>query len=166
MFVGKTSYLLAGDEAGEKKIEKAREKKVKIIDEDQLFELIKTRPGKKSKYEIMAENEAKVTPKKSKKISPKKKLAAEKNADKPVEKNSETKSLKSDKKQLAKPEEDKAQENKQTEVTQKTPPQLWVEKYKPQTLGKIVGQSGAASCAKKLLNWLRDWQKNQGCSKE
>lgn len=29
----------------------------KILDEDDLFELIRTRPGKKSKYEIAAEAE-------------------------------------------------------------------------------------------------------------
>ena len=48
----------------------------------------------------------------------------------------------------------------------KTPPSLWVEKYKPVSLGKIVGQAGAASCAKKLLNWLKGWEANQGGPKE
>ena len=45
---------------------------------------------------------------------------------------------------------------------ERTPPSLWVEKYKPASMGKIVGQNGAASCAKKLFNWLEAWEKNQG----
>ena len=45
----------------------------------------------------------------------------------------------------------------------KTPPALWVEKYKPASMNKIVGQTGAQSCAKKLFNWLTNWESNQGC---
>jgi len=65
---GKTGYLVVGDDAGESKIAKAKEKKVKMINEDELFEIIKTKPGKKSKYEIAAEEEAKEEIKKAKKV--------------------------------------------------------------------------------------------------
>merc|ERR1711892_422525 len=58
---GKTSYLVVGDEPGESKIKKAKDKNVVIIDEDALLELIRSRPGKRSKYEIEAENEEEVT---------------------------------------------------------------------------------------------------------
>ena len=62
---GKTTYLVVGDDPGESKIKKATEKGVKQIDEDELLELIKTKPGKKSKFEIAAEEEVKrETPKK------------------------------------------------------------------------------------------------------
>ena len=54
---GRTTYLLVGDDPGESKIKKATEKKVEQIDEDKLLELIRTKPGKKSKYEIAAEME-------------------------------------------------------------------------------------------------------------
>jgi replication factor C subunit 1 len=43
---------------------------------------------------------------------------------------------------------------------------MWVEKYKPAEMKKIVGQSGNASCANKLQAWLKDWQKHQGGPKE
>ena len=55
--LGRTSFLLVGDDPGESKIKKVTEKKVEQIDEDKLLELIRTKPGKKSKYEIDAENE-------------------------------------------------------------------------------------------------------------
>ena len=43
---GKTDYLLMGQEPGESKKRKADELKTKIIDEEGLFELIRTRKGK------------------------------------------------------------------------------------------------------------------------
>lgn len=43
---------------------------------------------------------------------------------------------------------------------------MWVEKYKPADMKKIVGQNGNASCANKLLAWLKDWEKHQGCPKD
>ena len=55
----------------------------------------------------------------------------------------------------------------QITIEQKSaPPALWVEKYKPASMNKIVGQTGAQSCAKKLFNWLSNWETNQGGSKE
>ena len=41
----KTTYLLVGRDGGESKQEKARDLKVKIISEDDLLQLIETRPG-------------------------------------------------------------------------------------------------------------------------
>ena len=77
---GKTSYLVVGDEPGESKIKKAKDKNVAQIDEDALLELIKTKPGKKSKYEIEAEKPAEKpkTPKKSSKSAKTPKKVAEK----------------------------------------------------------------------------------------
>lgn len=37
--------------------------------------------------------------------------------------------------------------------------QLWVDKYKPTTFNKIIGQNTEKSNANKLLNWLKNWQK-------
>jgi replication factor C subunit 1 len=78
---GKTSYLIVGDEAGESKIKKAKEKGVKMVDEDFVLELIKSKPAKKSKFEIQAEEEAareaRNTPKKKTKNSPRKELKSE-----------------------------------------------------------------------------------------
>jgi replication factor C subunit 1 len=41
----KTSYLLVGRDGGESKLEKARDLKVKTISEDDLLQMIATRPG-------------------------------------------------------------------------------------------------------------------------
>ncbi len=44
---GKTDYLLAGRDAGKTKTEKAEKLRVKIISEDDLLQMIRTRPGSK-----------------------------------------------------------------------------------------------------------------------
>ena len=38
---------------------------------------------------------------------------------------------------------------------------LWVDKYKPQSTNKIIGQQGEKCNAKKLLHWLKSWHKNR-----
>jgi len=37
---------------------------------------------------------------------------------------------------------------------------MWVDKYKPASIKQIIGQQGASSNVNKLLNWLRNWNKN------
>ena len=39
---------------------------------------------------------------------------------------------------------------------------LWVDKYKPINIGKIIGQQGDKSNAKKLQYWLQNWEKFHG----
>lgn len=39
--------------------------------------------------------------------------------------------------------------------------EMWVNKYKPKTLGKIINQNTPQSCANKLKNWLTNWHKNK-----
>ena len=151
-----------------------------MINEDELFEIIKTKPGKKSKYEIAAEEEAKEEIKKAKKVK-KEKSKTEINKKMPEVKKelSETKVEEKEVKpiKVKKTASEASVGSLQDKVskvvieetktkTNLTPPELWVEKYKPKNLGKIVGQNGGASCAKKLLNWLRDWEKNQGVPKD
>nr|XP_030736928.1 replication factor C subunit 1 isoform X6 [Globicephala melas] len=53
----KTNYLVMGRDSGQSKSDKAAALGTKIIDEDGLLNLIRTMPGKKSKYEIAAEAE-------------------------------------------------------------------------------------------------------------
>ncbi|KAJ0181428.1 hypothetical protein K1T71_003513 [Dendrolimus kikuchii] len=38
---------------------------------------------------------------------------------------------------------------------------MWVEKYKPQNVKQIIGQTGEASNVKKLTNWLKMWYTNR-----
>ena len=37
--------------------------------------------------------------------------------------------------------------------------QLWVEKYKPKSINKVIGQTDPKSNANKLLNWPKNWNK-------
>ncbi|XP_036187392.1 replication factor C subunit 1 isoform X5 [Myotis myotis] len=53
----KTNYLVMGRDSGQSKSDKAAVLGTKIIDEDGLLDLIRTMPGKKSKYEIAVEAE-------------------------------------------------------------------------------------------------------------
>lgn len=39
--------------------------------------------------------------------------------------------------------------------------EMWVNKYKPKTLGRIINQNAPQSCANKLKNWLTNWHKNK-----
>lgn len=45
------------------------------------------------------------------------------------------------------------------EIESNVQTQLWVEKYKPTSFTKIIGQNTEKSNANKLLNWLKNWQK-------
>ena len=147
-----------------------------MINEDELFEIIKTKPGKKSKYEIAAEEEAKEEIKKAKKVKKEKSKTEIQKKEPEVKKElSETKVQEKEpikvKKTASQTSVGSLPEKVSKVVIEEskpnlTPPELWVEKYKPKNLGKIVGQNGGASCAKKLLNWLRDWEKNQGVPKD
>lgn len=56
----KTSYLVLGRDGGVSKTEKAQSLGTKILDEDQLLQLIRTTPGKTSKYQLAAARAAEV----------------------------------------------------------------------------------------------------------
>ena len=43
---------------------------------------------------------------------------------------------------------------------------LWVDKHRPTSLKGVIGQQGPRSCASKLLQWLQDWGKNHGAGSE
>ena len=44
--------------------------------------------------------------------------------------------------------------------------QLWVDKYKPTTMAKIIGQGTEKSNANKLFNWLKNWDKFNSSSSD
>ena len=158
------------------------------MNEDFLLDLIRTRPGKKSKYEIEAEKQFRVdqvkmnTPKKN---TPKKVKKEKVIKDEPQEvSNTKSKKIETPKK-ASKVDRLKAEPvdaaktasnesvgaskiNKMTldENQPYTPPLQWVDKYKPVEFKRIVGQSGDRSCANKLVAWLKNWQKNQACPKD
>ncbi|XP_065593184.1 replication factor C subunit 1 isoform X2 [Cyrtonyx montezumae] len=179
----KTNYLVMGRDCGQSKCEKASTLGTKIIDEDGLFDLVRTMPGKKSKYELAAETEAKKaesshkkTPQKTesgkRNCSPLKREADRKKGNFTPEKGGTFKSVKKEatavrkltdferqavqKKEAPRPKGDVVSEGSEN----RTETLLWVDKYKPASLKSIIGQQGEQSCANKLLRWLRSWHKN------
>ncbi|XP_030349249.1 replication factor C subunit 1 [Strigops habroptila] len=179
----KTNYLVMGRDCGQAKCEKASTLGTKIVDEDGLFDLIRTMPGKKSKYELAAEAEAKKAESRPKK-TPQKAEAGKRNFS-PIKRETDNKKYKStpEKGDTVKPArkettavrkltdfkrrtEDKKEapclkENLVSEINEDgTGTLLWVDKYKPVSLKAVIGQQGEQSCANKLLRWLRNWHKN------
>ncbi|XP_072190358.1 replication factor C subunit 1 isoform X2 [Excalfactoria chinensis] len=179
----KTNYLVMGRDCGQSKCEKASTLGTKIIDEDGLFDLVRTMPGKKSKYELAAETEAKKTESRHKKtpqkiesgkrnFSPLKREADRKKSSCTPEKEGTFKPVKKEaaairklkdfehqtveKKEAPKPKGNLVSESSEN----RTEALLWVDKYKPASLKAIIGQQGEQSCANKLLRWLRSWHKN------
>ncbi|KAJ6655370.1 hypothetical protein lerEdw1_005428 [Lerista edwardsae] len=178
----KTNYLVMGRDCGASKCDKASSLGTKIIDEDGLFELIRTLPGKRSKYEVAAETEAKKikckwekTPQKAeadkRKISPGKKECEPRKKLLTPEKVKTFKSINQAttegrrgldfgqrilEKNISKGAENPIQETSKggAEIL------LWVDKYKPTSLKMIIGQQGDQSCANKLFRWLQNWNKN------
>uniref|UniRef100_A0A8B9VJ57 Replication factor C subunit 1 n=1 Tax=Anas zonorhyncha TaxID=75864 RepID=A0A8B9VJ57_9AVES len=177
----KTNYLVMGRDCGQSKCEKASALGTKIIDEDGLFDLVRTMPGKKSKYELAAESEKtesrhKKTPQKTeasrKSFSPLKREADIKKRNSAPEKGATFKSVKKETAAVRKLTDFKQQAVEKKEVPEPkgnlvsesnengTERLLWVDKYKPTSLKAIIGQQGEQSCANKLLRWLRNWHKN------
>ncbi|XP_007230281.3 replication factor C subunit 1 [Astyanax mexicanus] len=172
----KTTYLVLGRDSGVSKTEKAQSFGTKILNEDELLELIRTKPGKKSKYEIAAEAECKATKTKS----PSQKLRSQRPSG---TKTSPAKSSPSPKKTRpgsastpgpsGSSRRDSAPEVKKSlEFGKASPPVprpageengtslLWVDKYRPRSLKNLIGQQGEQSCANKLLRWLQNWHKH------
>ncbi|XP_040191058.1 replication factor C subunit 1 isoform X2 [Rana temporaria] len=173
----KTNYLIMGRDGGESKREKAESMGTKILDEDALFHLIRTLPGKKSKYVIAAEKEGKVkvekTPEKKKvaevkKQSPAKRKFTPQKRESPrgkklaIDAELSSDYIKTNLKQEEKPVSIRSLESAKT----KTESLLWVDKYRPTSLKAIIGQQGEQSCTNKLIRWLKDWHKNHSGDKK
>lgn len=178
----KTNYLVMGRDGGQSKSDKAAALGTKIVDEDGLLNLIRTMPGKKSKYEIAVEAEVKKakskleqTPQKNnqgkRKVSPTKKESESKRNRLTPQKGS---SLTPTKRGLSlcqrgphvtEPQAQKQQGSSQPKSEaegsgdNRAESLLWVDKYKPTSLKTIIGQQGDQSCANKLLRWLRNWHR-------
>ncbi|KAF6372404.1 replication factor C subunit 1 [Rhinolophus ferrumequinum] len=179
----KTNYLVMGRDGGQSKSDKAAALGTKIIDEDGLLDLIRTMPGKKSKYEIAVELEMNKeksklhrTPPKNdqekRKTSPIKKESESKKSRLTPKTDSSTNAVKKEKnvchRSLAFKEQVATETNGDSRArnladdssANKVENLLWVDKYKPTSLKTIIGQQGEQSCANKLLRWLQNWHKS------
>lgn len=186
----KTTYLVQGRDSGASKLEKAESLGTKIINEDDLLELIRTKPGKKSKYEIAAEAESKAsktrtppsrtsrsTPK-AQKISPSKGNSRSPHTPSPSKTGltqghgARTKhggtppgrgSGHTARRELglsSSTSSSSAPEPSSPSLTGEDASLLWVDKYRPRSLKAVIGQQGDQSCANKLLRWLQNWHKH------
>ncbi|XP_023439558.1 replication factor C subunit 1 isoform X2 [Dasypus novemcinctus] len=179
----KTNYLVMGRDSGQSKSDKAAALGTKIIDEDGLLNLIRTMPGKKSKYEIAVEAEMKKeksklerTPQKNdpkkRKSSPNKKESESKKRKQTPKRDSSIKPIKMETSMFRRDLDFKEQVTEETiggsrarnlvddSSENQAESLLWVDKYKPSSLKTIIGQQGDQSCANKLLRWLRNWHKS------
>ncbi|XP_064079076.1 replication factor C subunit 1-like [Macrobrachium nipponense] len=184
-----TTYVIVGNEAGESKLKKAEQLGTKQITEDDLLDLIRTRPGKGSN-ETPKGNEKKSTASKLKafersnkaSIPTKNSGSDEAASDLPPVNFSSSKSTKSSPQKsftLSQSSQDSQKimnGNSQSSSTSspKTQPVssqelkdrsgetlMWVDKYKPVNVKNIIGQQGDKSNVKKLSVWLQNWKKNQ-----
>ncbi|XP_072318368.1 replication factor C subunit 1 [Eucyclogobius newberryi] len=182
----KTNYLVHGRDGGVSKLEKAESFGTKILDEDGLLELIRTKPGKKSKYEIAAEAEvkasktgtpptqAKRTPK-SQKISPSKGNSRSPQTPSPSKTSlslahsarvglsgtpSGRGSGQTARRDLGLSSSSSPKHLSSPSMSGEGASLLWVDKYRPRSLKTVIGQQGDQSCANKLIRWLKNWHKN------
>jgi replication factor C subunit 1 len=144
----KTSYVVLGNEAGPKKLETIAKLKLKTINEDGLFELIKRLPANGGDS-----------------------LAAEKHAEKKAkeEKKIEEAAAEMEKKDMAVAEAAaKAKSSLTSAGAAKSASQasnsakpidgrLWTDKYAPDSMQAVIGNKGLVE---KLQSWLRSWHKN------
>ncbi|KAM9857419.1 replication factor C subunit 1 [Aulostomus maculatus] len=182
----KTTYLVRGRDSGVSKLEKAESMGTTILDEDDLLELIRTKPGKKSKYEIAAEAESKAsktknpasqsskcTPK-TEKTSPSKGNSRSPHTPSPS-KTGQVKGHSARTKDGGTPSGrgsghtarrelglSSSAASSSTPMTLEDASLLWVDKYRPCSLKAVIGQQGEQSCANKLLRWLQNWHRHHG----
>ncbi|KAJ5123889.1 uncharacterized protein N7515_007714 [Penicillium bovifimosum] len=145
----KTSYVVLGGDAGPKKLETIAKHKIKTINEDGLFELIRRLPANGGDGKA-AEKHAEKRKADEAKIRA---MAAEIDAE-------EKKQAEQKRKAAA-----TAQGPKATATASQTPPssqptssaELWTTKYAPTSTSMICGNKAAVE---KLQNWLRNWHNN------
>jgi replication factor C subunit 1 len=181
--VGKRlSYMVVGEEAGPKKLAKAEELEIPILNEDGLFELIRGERGNehnvKHNYsqnettpkQKLMKNDIKEEVKGSK--SPKNKIAKCENLDALKYKSSPEKrkhkeddslelelskqlKIESQEKEILKREAIKTQFEHADNFRTRGEILAWVDKYKPTNIKQIIGQQGAASNSVKYANLIK-----------
>ncbi|CAK8697042.1 unnamed protein product [Clavelina lepadiformis] len=153
----RTSYLITGEDAGESKLKKAEQHKTKVISEDEFLDLLRTLPGKKSKYEI--DNDSSPVKHKTKGATMSRSLSE------PSQKAVNTQAKLKKEKSLQSPSSSQESSSSLTASQKPTAGDenlklMWVDKYKPKTTKQIIGQQGASSNMNKLMKWLKNWYAN------
>ncbi|XP_055919731.1 replication factor C subunit 1 [Eupeodes corollae] len=175
--VGKRlNYIIAGEEAGPKKLADAEALGIPLLNVDEFFNLIREKSGEKVKSEkdvteSKTSDKTKKTPTKRKhdelKISPVKIKKESEVVESKVSANIKKTNTASSEIKI----EDKTSVKKEEIVEAKPEAKVvsenniaWVDKYKPTSVKLIIGQQGPASNCSKLINWLTKWHTNHSGS--
>lgn len=144
----KTSYVVLGGEAGPKKLETIRKHKIRTINEDGLFELIRRMPANGGDGKAASQYEAK------KKVEEQKvkDMAAEIDREEKKKKAAATAPSTSSASGGA-----KAASNGKSKDQPAGDNRLWTTKYSPTSLNMVCGNKMAVE---KLQSWLRNWRSN------
>ena len=167
-----TSYLVAGEEAGESKLEKAAKFGTKQISEDQLLDLIREKTVKEKENKTPENSPEK---KEDIKANIVKKESLEQHKKEVKEESVKTSEAKYSIPKVAKAEPkdegvsakfvskhispEKARQAPSVSLSkgEEGASELWVEKYRPLASKNVIGQQGERSNMNKLKIWLRDW---------
>ncbi|KAJ3092057.1 hypothetical protein HK100_007035, partial [Physocladia obscura] len=143
---GKTSYVVVGEGAGQSKLTKAASLKVKSLDEDQFFDLIRSSKGKPDPSSTSSKSPA--APKKSTSsvAAPTTKVPLA------IASSSSFHGFASDSK--GKTPTYASYENKQQKREKPTSSELWTSRYKPKRYEDVMGNK---KNVEKLATWLRTW---------
>jgi replication factor C subunit 1 len=139
----KTDYVVLGEDAGPSKLKKIAEHKLKVIDENGLFHLIKNAPANGGQG-INAE-----------KAKAKQAEAQKKMKEQAAEMEKEEKARKAELERAAQAAKARGA-TVSTAAT--TNAQLWTSKYAPTQLSHICGNKGQVE---KIQNWLHNWGKSR-----
>ncbi|KAE8352682.1 hypothetical protein BDV28DRAFT_157694 [Aspergillus coremiiformis] len=140
----KTSYVVLGGDAGPKKLKTIREHKLKTINEEGLFELIRRLPANGGDGKAAEKYEAKKKAEDEKIRA----MAAE------IEQEEKRKAKAAS---MAKAKASGGSQAPASSHGPKPEDELWTTKYAPTSMNMICGNKGAVE---KLQSWLRDWHKN------
>lgn len=147
----KTSYVVLGSDAGPKKLETIAKFKIKTINEDGLFELIRRLPANGGDGTAAEKYQAK------KKADEERVRAMAAEID--VEEKRRAAEEKKRKETLAakRPSATTSQTPSNSQSKAEVDDRLWTTKYAPTSINMICGNKGAVE---KIQNWLRNWHRN------
>ena len=169
-----TTFLVAGEEAGTSKLDKAASLGTKVITEDQFLELIVEKTVKEKENKTPKTSPEKVEIKEEKVFKQTDNKAAIKPKTEKPTTPLDTKPLKVTVKAETKPVEakfssshispEKTRQLKASSGLGLGETELWVDKYRPLASKNIIGQQGDRSNMNKLKTWLRDWAQHHGAA--
>ncbi|KAM5447469.1 DNA replication factor C complex subunit Rfc1 [Microsporum audouinii] len=141
----KTSYVVLGNDAGPKKLETIKKYKLKTINEEGLFELIRKLPANGGDGKAALQ------------YAEKKKAEEQKIKEMAAEIDREEKKRASSKPQAPSVSDTESKSKATGDKSEGIDDRLWTTKYAPTSLSMICGNKGTVE---KLQTWLRNWHAN------